>query len=107
MPYKSEKIKIEGTALDRRRRLTEQQKDEIRKLKGTMSRCACAAMFGVSKRTIDFIWYPEKLARNKQCRKERGGWRQYYTKERKREEIKEYRHYKQDLYVEGIIKEEK
>lgn len=99
MPYKSEKFKIEGTALDRRRRLTEQQKDEIRSLKGTMSQRACANMFGVSRRTIVFLWNPEKLERNKQCRQERGGWRQYYTKEKKREEMKSYRHYKQDLYT--------
>lgn len=30
MPYQSEKFKIKGTMLDRRRKLTEEQKEQIR-----------------------------------------------------------------------------
>lgn len=100
MPYKSEKIKIEGTKYDRRRKLTEEQKNEIIALRGEISQRKCAEKFGVSKRTIVFLWYPERLQANKQRRLERGGWRQYYRKEEHRETMKNTRRYKHGLYKE-------
>ena len=100
MPYKSEKIKIEGTEYDRRRKLTEEQKNEIIALRGEISQRKCAERFGVSKRTIVFLWYPEKQQANKQRRLERGGWRQYYRKEEHRETMKNTRRYKHGLYKE-------
>ena len=103
MPYKSETIKIEGTKFDRRIKLTQEQRDKIADLKGKISRRLCADTFGVSKRTIDFIWHPERLERNKQLRQERGGWKQYYNKDEWRECMKEHRHYKQELYLDKKI----
>ena len=100
MPYKSEKIKIAGTKYDRRRKLTDEQKDQIIALRGTISQRKCAEMFKVSKRTIVFLWYPEKQQANKQRRLERGGWRQYYKKEKHRETMKNTRRYKHGLYKE-------
>ena len=100
MPYKSEKIKIAGTKYDRRRKLTDEQKDQIIALRGTISQRKCAEMFNVSKGTIVFLWYPEKQQANKQRRLERGGWQQYYNKEKNRENIKNTRRYKQKLYKE-------
>ena len=39
MPYKCEKIvKLAGTSKDRRRKLSDEQKDEIAALKGTLMR---------------------------------------------------------------------
>ena len=74
MPYKSEKIiKLAGTSKDRRRKLSDEQKDEIAALKGTISQRECAKRYGVSRRTIQFIWDPDKHKRNLQCRQERGG----------------------------------
>lgn len=106
MPYKSEKINIEGTKHDRRIKLTLEQKDKIASLKGTISLRKCAQEYGVDKRTIQFIWHPESLERNKQLRQERGGWKQYYDKNKWRETLKEHRKYKQELYLEGKINEE-
>lgn len=100
MPYKSEKaIKLVGTDKDRRVKLSPEQKDEIASLKGVISCNECARIYGVNKRTISFIWYPERLERNKQLRKERGGWKQYFEKDKHREYIKKYRHHKQELYI--------
>ena len=105
MPYKSEKIKIEGTQHDRRRRLTEQQKDEIVSLRGVISRKRSSLIYEVSERTIDFLWYPERLEKSKQLRQERGGWRQYYNKDEHKESIKDTRRHKQNLFKKGLIKE--
>ena len=80
MPYKSEKIKIEHTKHDKRIRLTENQKDEIISLRGLISIHKCAERFGVCRRTIQFLWFPERLERNKQLRQKRGGSKQYYDK---------------------------
>lgn len=105
MPYKSQNLKIAGTSHDRRRRLTDKQKDEINALKDSISVTSCAKIYGVSKRTIQFLWYPERLERNKQLRQERGGHHQYYDKEKHREYIKQHRHHKQELYLKGFRNE--
>lgn len=104
MPYKSEKIIIAGGKHDRRCKLTEAQKTEIIALRGTISQRQCAERFGVSRRTIQFLWFPEKLVANKQARAARGGWKQYYDKSEWAETMREHRHYKQALYEEGLIK---
>ena len=100
MPYKCEKIvKLVGTSKDRRRKLSDEQKDEIAALKGTISQRECARKFNVSRRTIQFIWDPDKHKENLKRKQERGGSRQYYTKEKNREYIKRHRHYKQELFL--------
>ena len=100
MPYKCEKIvKLAGTSKDRRRKLSDEQKDEIATLKGTMSQRECARKFDVSRRTIQFIWDPDKHKRNLQCRQERGGSKQYYNKEKQKQYMKRHRHYKQELFL--------
>ena len=104
MPYTSEKIKIEGTKFDKRIKLTCKEKDKIVSLINKVSTNECARMFNVSKRTIQFLWYPERKERNLQLRQERGGWKQYYDKNERKETMKEHRHYKQELYLKGEIK---
>ena len=102
MPYKSEKIKIEHTKHDRRIKLTDAEKQEIRENCLNLSQRKLAEMYGVSRRLIQFILFPEKLEENKQRRKERGN--KYYDKDKHREYIKEHRRYKQELFVKKIIK---
>lgn len=103
MPYKSEKITISGSRHDRRRKLTEGQKQEIRENKMGLSQRKLAAVYGVSRRTITFILDPEKLAENLKRRQERGGHKQYYDKEKHAHYMQNHRKYKQDLYVKGKI----
>lgn len=106
MPYKSEKINISNTPYDRRRKLTEDQKEYIRWLREEeqLSQRALAAKFGVSRRTIQFIIDPEKLKRNRDSSKERRRAGLYKpTKEEWANTIREHRHYKQQLYKEGKI----
>lgn len=107
MPHKSEKIKIEGTEHDRRRKLTDDQKEEIRKNEQELSVSKLAEMYEVSRRTIQFILNPEKLVENKKRRKERGGWAQYYDKNKHARYIKDHRDHKQELFLEGKIEPEK
>lgn len=109
MPYKSEKIKIAGSQFDRRRKLTEDQKEYIRWLREEeqLSQRTLAAMFGVSRRLITFILSPEKEKRNKEnAKKLKSTGRYKPTKEQWAETMRNHRHYKQRLYTEGKIQEQ-
>lgn len=103
MPYKSESIKIEHTKYDRRIKLSDEQKDKIISLRGIASCHSVAREFGVCKRTIQFLWYPERHEKNLQDRKARGGYKQYYDRIKWRETMKEHRQYKEDLKLQGLI----
>ena len=106
MPYKSEKIKL-PKELDRRVKLTDEQRKEIKDLYGTgcYSLNGLAQRFGVSKKTILLIVNEESAERARQYRKEH--WREFQgTKEEHREAIKKTRHYKQSLYKDGKLKED-
>ncbi len=93
MPYKSEKIPIEGTSLDSRRKLSPKQHEAIRLLheKGYSYR-DLADMFGCSKSNVQHIVRPTHRSKPKPHPKE------YWTA-RKRE----YRRRKQQLYKDGKL----
>lgn len=103
MPYKSEKIKLSETQ-DRRRKLTEEQKVEIKGLYeiGFHSLNSLAKQFGVSKKTILLIVNPESAAKAKEYRKE--NWREFQRRgEEWNKTVREHRQYKQKLYLEGKL----
>lgn len=76
MPYKSEKMKLQGLQ-DRRKRLTDEQREMIRKLYGTgcYSLNGLAKKFEVSKKTILLIVNEKSAERARQYRKEH--WREW------------------------------
>lgn len=88
---------------DRRVKLTENQKEEILSLKDKETKAEVAKAFNVSRRTVDFIWHPEKLERNKELRKERGGSKQYYNREDHNKAMQKTRAYKKELKLKGLI----
>lgn len=88
---------INNPKLDRRVKLTDQQREEVLALKETISQRECARRFEVSRRLIQFIWYPEKLKENKKRREERGGSSQYYNRDYHRDKMREHRKYKREL----------
>ena len=103
MPRKSDKITINNKSLDRRVKLSEEDRLELIKLKEQVSQREAARMFNISRRSVQFIWYPEKLEENKLRRKERGGWKQYQDKEKHRIAMKKHREYKKQLLKEGLL----
>ncbi|MFA7254344.1 MAG: hypothetical protein WC107_07415 [Patescibacteria group bacterium] len=102
MPYISERARIEDTVYDRRRKLTPEQTEEIRGLFGVLSANKTAKRFNVSKRTVQFIWHPDKREENVRLRRERGTV--YITREEHTDAVRSTRQYKQELYVAGKIK---
>lgn len=106
MPYKSEKIKLKGLQ-DRRKRLTDEQREEIKRLYGTghYSLNGLAKKFEVSKKSILLIVNKESAEKAKQYRKEH--WREWQRKgEEWNETIKVTRAYKQELYLKGELVED-
>jgi hypothetical protein len=106
MPYKAEKLKLPPTK-DRRRKLTDEQKEEIRKIyaTGICGMRPLAKKFGVSRSLIQIIVNPDLAERKRQRIKEH--WRDYRpSKEEWAETIREHRHYKHELYKKGELKED-
>ena len=100
MPYKCEKIPIAGTKYDRRIKITPTDKKEIKILyQNEMAIRAIARKFGVDKRLIQFILFPERQIKAKLNR----DWKRYYNKEKWRKDMKEHRAYKYSLYKKGLI----
>jgi hypothetical protein len=99
MPYKTDQIPLGTNILRRTVKLLDCQKEMIvwwRKEKG-YSYNHLARMFGVSKRTVQFIIDPQKKVENLKRREERGGWKQYYDKKNHAASTKEHRNYKRNI----------
>lgn len=103
MPYKSEKIRLNETQ-DRRRKLTEEQKEEIRRIyaKGTCGTRLLAKQFGVSRSTIQTIVNPEIAKRNHEYVAKH--WRDHRpSKEEWATTMRKHRRYKHELYLKGEL----
>lgn len=87
--------------LNRRVKLLDSDKAQIKKIykSGLCSIGEIARKYGVSKRAIQFVLFPDRAERNKQLRAERGGSKRYYDKERNRIAQKDTRNYKQQIYL--------
>lgn len=104
MPYRHQRTKKRiPKDKDRRRKLTDAQKIEIKKNKDGLSQRALARKYNVSRGTIKFIQDPEALAQNLQRREERGGWRQYYDIEDRARYMRNHRRYKKLLDDQGLL----
>lgn len=104
MPYISEKIRL-PEQYDRRRKLTEIQKQEIKTKyeTGFYSLNSLAKEYLVSKKTILLIVNPESKRKNDQRIKDH--WKDYAVSNEERAAIqREHRKYKHELYKSGKIK---
>ena len=94
MPYKTEKLKL-PPELDRRRKLNDEQKDEIKHKYSTgfYSLNGLAKEYGVSKKTILLIVNSKSKRKNDEHIKEH--WQEYVpTKEERNAIAREHRAYK-------------
>lgn len=56
-----------------------------------------AREYGVDKRLIQFIVYPERKEKNLKLRAQRGGWKKYYDKDKNTEYMRKHRIHKHEL----------
>lgn len=105
MPYLAEKIKIEGTMLDRRRKISEEDKDRMRQIRDDegLSYSKLGKLFGVSKRLAIYICRPDLLEKQKAHFKELRKDGRYYDREKHNLSVKEMRRYKHKLLKENKI----
>jgi hypothetical protein len=105
MPYKSDKPgQYIKPADDRRRKLTDAQREEIREqaAQGASQR-ALATHYGVSRRLISFILDPEKEAAAKRAFAERRKDGRYYDPAKHTESVRTHRRHKHKLFEEGKL----
>lgn len=94
-----DKIKI-GKARDRRIKIPQSEHEYIKQRhKNGEAIRAIARSYGVDKRLIQFIIYPERQILNYQLRLARGGSKKYYNKDKWRETMREHRAYKKTLQI--------
>jgi hypothetical protein len=98
MPSKIDKIIIDDAFLKKSAKLLPCQKEMIVywNNRGSSQR-KLALMFNVSRRLIQFILDPSKHQANLEARKERGGSKIYYKREKHTKATKEHRKYKTQL----------
>ena len=103
MPYKSQSMKLPEHH-DRRRRLTTEQQEQIKKLyeTGLYSWNQLAKMFGCSKSRVGQLVNPERDAKVKaRCK---AHWRDYKLPKEEWNAIqREHRAYKHQLYLKGEL----
>jgi DNA-binding XRE family transcriptional regulator len=106
MPRISDTIAINNETLDRRVKLTAEDKELVKLLREEeqISYQKLANRFGVSKRLIIFICKPESKIKDLENRAKRGGSKFYYDRESHSTSIKEHRDYKKSLFSQGLIK---
>jgi hypothetical protein len=106
MPRISDTVAIKNELLDRRVKLTAEDKLLVIWLREEeqISYQKLANRFGVSKRLIIFICKPELKAKDLENRAKRGGSKIYYDRETHNACMKEHRDYKKSLFSQGLIK---
>ena len=106
MPRKSDLIPINNEKLDRRVKLTADDKKLIVWIREEeqISYQKLANRFNVSKRLIIFICKPETKVKELENRAKRGGSKVYYNTENHRVSMKDHRDYKKELFSQGLIK---
>lgn len=103
MPYLSDKIKL-PRSLDRRVKITGQEKKEIRQLHGKLSIRSIARKYPhISRRSIQFILFPTRLEVVKQRAIEVKRWTKGNKKEFHTPAMRKYRAYKHRVYTQGLI----
>ena len=108
MPYKHETEHLRlSPQQDRRRKLTDEQKEEIRQLyaDGKGSWQALADRYHVSRSLIGIIVNPARAEKVRSRVKEH--WRDYHDQERLTAAVRATRRYKQELYLKGELTQER
>jgi hypothetical protein len=72
-------------------------------LTGLYSIRSLTKLWGVSRRTIQFVLFPERAEINVKLREKRGGSKIYYDKDKHTGAIREHRRYKQSLHTGGQL----
>lgn len=106
MPYKFEGVPINNPKLDKRVKLTDEDKKKIVEEyeTGAISINALARKYKVSKRLIQFTLFPERKEKAKEMFAERQKDGRYYNREKHKGYMKAHRDHKKALVEKGLMK---
>ena len=106
MPRISDKVTINNRSLDRRVKITEQDKKKIREwyFEKRFTIRGIAKLVPFSRRSIQFILFPERMEKVQERAKEIKRWSKYNKKEIHTPAMRRHRAYKKQLWLEGKIK---
>lgn len=91
-----------GKDFDGRRRISDEVRQEILELKGKMTQRDVAELFGISRRMVQFIWYPDVYEAYREKRRQEKSWAKYYSAKKHREYMRRHRSKKRELLNQGI-----
>lgn len=91
MPNKLDTIKYTEAQDGRVKILKSQYPEVVAKYKAMGSMRAVAGYYGVNKRLIQFIVYPERLEKLKEHNKQIRHWKKYYSTEGRKLEMRKFR----------------
>lgn len=95
MPHKFERLHIKlPRHLDRRVKLTDEQRGQIRELGSSVSGRKLAKMFNVSRATVRYVLDPQVYEACRAYHKSRQTWLHNYDRKKHTETIKRHRAYK-------------
>lgn len=105
MPSKVDPLRVPRVkGIDKRIKLSDADRAAIIESHGSgASINGLAREYGVNKRLIQFILFPERQRKNLQDRQERGGSAKYYDVDKHREAMREHRSHKRKLLKDGVI----
>lgn len=105
MPSKLDKVPINNPKLDKRVKLTDEDKDNIVKEyeSGGISITSLGKKYGVSKRLIQFTLFPERKEKAKERYSENRKDGRYYDKDKHKEYMKKHREHKKELDNKGLL----
>lgn len=105
MPYKHEELNLRVPAdHDRRRKMTDEQKEDARGLRNQgWSQRQLARHFGVSRRLIQFVLDPEAEKRAREAFLERQKDGRYYDRAKHTEQVRATRQHRQELQKRGLL----
>lgn len=108
MPRKSDSVPINNPKLDKRVKLTEEDKENIVKdyQTGIISIHSLSKKYNVSRRLIQFTLFPDRKEKAKEAFSERQKDGRYYDREKHNEQMQRHREYKKDLFEKGLINNE-
>jgi transposase-like protein len=109
MPRKSDSIAINNPKLDKRVKLTDEDRKNIVQeySEGEISINGLAKKYKVSKRLIQFTLFPERAETAKKNFAERQKDGRYYDKSKHAEATRKHRNYKKELYNNGLLNSDK
>lgn len=100
MPARVDPLRVNSPILDRRVKMLPCQKEQaVRMHQSGMSITSIGKWYQVNKRSIQFLLFPERQAKNLLDRAKRGGSKQYYDKEQHRLSMADHRQYKEQLFT--------